>query len=160
MLLSIILSILLSTVGIISEADLKAKADVLSMGTTNAHFEDPSFEPDSMTIQRALKGYLEGLKHPIEGVVESAIYQSMLLSIKAPSANMMEIQYQLKELSLVHPSQSIRLRAFLAHEFFADSEYRESIQIALMNRKEDQEPSEIFRSLSERLNAQALIRFK
>jgi hypothetical protein len=160
MLLTIILSLFLNTLGSITVNDLQAKKIILLEVELTVTDREPSFEPDSMTINRALKGYLAGLEHPIDGVVESAIYQSMMLSIMVPSANMMEIRKKLKELSLSHPAQSIRVRAFLAHEFFADSEYRKSIQYTLMNRKAEQEPAEIFKNLSERLSAQALKRFK
>lgn len=160
MLLTFILSLFLSLTISVNPMEATSKEMILSEHVADSTDNELHFEHDSMTINRAIKGYLAGLQHPIDGVVESAIYQSMLLSIVAPNADLMEIRSRLKELSLTHKAQSIRVRAFLAHEFFADSEYRESIQLSLMNRNADQEPAEIFKNLSERLSALALKRFR
>lgn len=114
--------------------------------------------PGSQVIKRALKGYSYGLTHHVEGVVESAIYQVMILSVRAPEVDLSKLESQLKEMSTSHPLATIRIRAFLAVEFLTNDSYRQQVEHFIELNKGQQEPAEIFKNISDRLADLALKR--
>jgi hypothetical protein len=152
MLLSIFVSIIISLTGMqAASQQVNRSATVAADSQTINH----TVSNNPLLIERALKGYKAGLKHPVEGVVESSIYQSMVMAIRVPNADMRDIKAELKELSVVHPSRSIRIRAFLALEFFTDEKFRESFTQALVVKSDEEQAESVFRSIGDRLMAKA-----
>lgn len=112
--------------------------------------------PDSVLIERAVRGYEQAMQHKLDAVVESSIYNAMVLAVEAPEANLDVIEYRLKELSVVHSSRSIRMKAFLALEFLTDHEFRQNFTNALVSQPEAKDKANLFRNLSEQLIAKSI----
>lgn len=160
---SIVLSLVLTLIGTHSFNEVSQNSQSLnhSTDTVTQKLNDKAnldLSPNSPVIKRALKGYSFGLKHHVEGVVESAIYQVMILSLRAPGVDLSPLKSQLKEMSTTHELASIRVRSFLALEFLTNDSYRKQVEAFVDLSKDQQEPVVIFKNISDRLTDQALKR--
>ena len=73
---------------------------------------------DSISAEKISENYLVGLKHENIGVVESAIRTAILLKIKYPNIDYDDIIDELEELTYEGANQVIRLKAFIAKDYF------------------------------------------
>lgn len=161
---SIVLSLVLTLIGthsfnevsLSSQPQLQGADTVVQKPLTTSSNLDLS--PGSPLIKKAITGFSYGLGHNIEGVVESAIYQIMILSLRAPKVDLTSLKVQLKEMSTSHHLASIRVRSFLALEFLTNETYRKQVEEFVELNKDQQEPIVIFKNISDRLTAQALVR--
>jgi len=129
---------------------------LLSFQQLNASAYSPSQSPiDSLTLERAVKGYEISLQHELDSVVESSIYNTMVLAIEVPNAKLGVIEYRLKELSKTHASSSVRIKAFLALEFINDQEFRRNYTNALISQPMELNRAQIFRNVSEQFITKA-----
>jgi len=128
---------------------------VIQKSTVKAELD---LSPGSLVIKRALIGFSYGLQHHVEGVVESAIYQVMVLSLRAPDVDLTKLKAQLKDMSTSHELASIRVRSFIALEFLTNENYREQVKHFVHLNQDLQEPVVIFKNISDRLTDHALKR--
>lgn len=161
---SIVLSLVLTLIGTHSFNEVPLSSQPQSQGvdtviqTTVATASNLDLSPGSPLIKKAITGFSYGLNHKIEGVVESAIYQIMILSLRAPKVDLTPLKVQLKEMSTSHNLASIRVRSFLALEFLTNESYRKQVEDFVQLNKDQQEPVVIFKNISDRLTEQALER--
>lgn len=157
---SVVLSLVLTLIGTHSfnEVSLSSQLPYQSTDTISQINADLDLSPSSPIVKKAIIGYSYGLNHHIEGVVESAIYQVMVLSLRAPKVDLSTLKNQLKDMSTTHDLASIRVRAFLALEFLSNDVYREQVVQFVKLNKDQQEPIDIFKNISDRLTDQALKR--
>ncbi|KAA3608487.1 MAG: hypothetical protein D8M58_19620 [Calditrichaeota bacterium] len=73
-------------------------------------------------LQNAERNYLIGLKHSNNGVVESAIINTMILKTYHPEKDFSQITKKLDSLSLESPKKTIRLKAFIASNYLKHPE--------------------------------------
>ncbi len=76
----------------------------------------------SRSFQNAEKNYLKGLRHVNQGVVESAIINTMILKLYHPQKECKQIIEKLDSLSLENPEKTIRLKAFIASNYLKHPE--------------------------------------
>jgi len=160
---SIVLSLVLTLIGTHSfnEVSLSSQSLNQSTDTVTQKSSDKAeldLSPGSPIIKKALVGYSYGLQHHVEGVVESAIYQVMVLSLRAPDVDLAKLKSQLKDMSTSHELASIRVRAFLALEFLTNDSYRAQVKHFVHLNQDQQEVVVVFKNISERLTDQALKR--
>lgn len=110
---------------------------------------------DSLLLERAIRGYDLSMQHEFDSVVESSIYNAMMLAVEEPQSNLSIIEHRLKELSKAHPTRSIRIKAFIALEFMHDQDFRQNFTNALVAQPQQGDKATIFRSLSEQLITKA-----
>ena len=65
-------------------------------------------------IERAKKNYMVALQSGKTGLVESAIKMVAKMKLRVPSADVTELQEVLDEISVTHPSATIRYKAYIA----------------------------------------------
>jgi|GEM_PF-3136549 hypothetical protein len=161
---SIVLSLILALIGTHSFNEVSHNTQLLNQSTDSVTQiiqkstvkAELDLSPGSPVIKRALIGFSYGLQHPVEGVVESAIYQVMVLSLRAPDVDLTKLKTQLKDLSTSHEMASIRVRAFLALEFLSNDSYRAQVKHFVHLNQDQEEAVDIFKNISTRLTDQAL----
>lgn len=112
--------------------------------------EKDSTQEMSLNLDRVEKNYLHALQSSNEGVVESTIYNILMLKLKFPNREIGEIKDELKQLAMEGNEQSVRYKAYIAMNFIGEvqwlSQYKE---VAFLLESSDQE--QLFRILADEL---------
>ncbi len=93
-------------------------------------------------VEKGIPNIVIGLNSNVDGLVESCIYQSIMLKNKYPDFNYSKVIAQLKELSINGKSVKIRYTAHLAYTYIKDYNQFENIEL-----RSDSLPEENFKVL-------------
>ena len=83
----------------------------------------PRFETLESKIEYAKKNYAVGLQSDNTGLVESTIKMIAKMKLQAPSADVTQLQKRLNEISVNHPSATVRYKAYISSSICADPEW-------------------------------------
>ena len=83
----------------------------------------PKFETLESKIEYAKKNYAVGLQSDNTGLVESCIKMVAKIKLRVPSADLTGLQEQLDELSITHPSETVRYKAYIASSICSNPEW-------------------------------------
>lgn len=98
---------------------------------------------DTDRLEQAVNNYLEALTSDNNGLVESAIFNSLMLKIKYPEANIRPIEDTLADLVVKGDSHVIRYKAYLGLTFLNNrDEFAGADELAALIEYED--PNEFF----------------
>ena len=100
-----------------------------------------------MHVDKAQRNYLKALNHENEALQESAIFNVMALQQYYPGHNYMDIVDKLYELNTVSDKPEIRYKAFLAYNFFKNSDWFDDYTFV---RQPD--PDKVFLAIAETVN--------
>jgi hypothetical protein len=90
-------------------------------------------QPSEKALKNASEKYLIALNHENSGVIESAIVQLMKLKIVRPKTNFDDCIARLEELHTSGPTQIIRIKAGIAHEFLTNPDKSNIFKIGLFD---------------------------
>ncbi len=93
-------------------------------------------------VEKGIPNIVRGLDSNIDGLIESCIYQSVMLKNKYPEFNYNGILSKLKSLSLNGASIKIRYQAHLAYLYIKNTD-----QFGEVNLNLDADPEDNFRTL-------------
>lgn len=88
-------------------------------------------------VEFAKKNLSKAITSNNEGLVESGIKMIAKMKLRVPEANTEELQEQLDELSVEHPSATVRYKAYIASSICADPEWFAQ-SISVVNADEDE----------------------
>ena len=74
-------------------------------------------------IEYAKKNYTVALQSDNTGLVESTIKMIAKMKLRSPSADVEQLQEQLNEISVTHPSATVRYKAYIASSICSDPEW-------------------------------------
>jgi len=100
-------------------------------------------QPETYFLEKALPNLVNGMESHVDGLIESCIYQSILLKNKHPKLDYKRVINKLKDLSINGSSVKIRYQAHLAFLYIKNSELFDDLNLKL-----DSEPTENFRVIS------------
>lgn len=100
-------------------------------------------------IEKGIPNIVIGLNSNIDGLVESCIYQSIMLKSKYPDIDYNKVIAQLKELSINGKTVKIRYTAHLAYTYLKD--YPQFEQVELKNNAMPEENFKVLISQIEKL---------
>lgn len=126
-------SILAVTIHLVAATVPIAQGQTLSNDSVSTIAAKASETQDSNTIQvdlvkEARKNYKHSLQSGNQGVVESAIYNLMILKLRYPDADLSTVDGELKELAITGDSKSVRLKAYLTLNYLDDYHWLEKNQ--------------------------------
>lgn len=97
----------------------------------------------SYFAEKGIPNIVIGMESNVNGLVESCIYQSVLLKNKYPELNFNKVVKSLKELSLNGQTVRIRYQAHLAFLYIKNAELFNDLKFQI-----DEDPDESFKSIS------------
>ncbi len=97
----------------------------------------------SYFVEKGIPNIIRGMESDINGLVESCIYQSVLLKNKYPELNFNNVVKSLKELSLNGQTVRIRYQAHLAFLYIKNAELFNDLKFQI-----DEDSDESFKSIS------------
>ncbi len=102
-----------------------------------------SAKEPSYFVEKGIPNIVRGMESNINGLVESCIYQSVLLKNKYPELNFNKVVKSLKELSLNGQTVKIRYQAHLAFLYIKNSELFNNLNFQI-----DEDPETSFKNIS------------
>ena len=81
------------------------------------------FATKEQKVELAKKNLMIGLHSENTGLVESCVKMVAKVKLFAPSADVAELQEVLDELSVTHPSATVRYKAYIASNICSDPEW-------------------------------------
>jgi len=110
---------------------------------------------DDSYLEKAKKNYVKALQSDNSGLIESAIFNSLMLTVKHPDFNISTIEAELKKLAVNSNIHTIRYKAYLALTFIDNrDEFKGAKELAkLMNY---QSPDDFFSYLDSEIKSRLL----
>ncbi len=94
-------------------------------------------------VEKGIPNIVKGMESDINGLVESCIYQSILLKNKYPELNYNKVVTTLKDLSINGSTVKIRYQAHLAFLYIKNADLFNDLNFYL-----DQNPEDNYKSIS------------
>ena len=94
-------------------------------------------------VEKGIPNIVKGMESDINGLVESCIYQSILLKNKYPELNFNKVVSTLKDLSINGSTVKIRYQAHLAFLYIKNADLFNDLNFRL-----DQDPEDNYKSIS------------